>query len=215
VTLLLNPPAYGQSARMLADETRDFELLAKGKPAGRASIQITDFDDGTTLAATTINFKVESWFHTYQYDFHGREEWRGNHIERTDNRTTNDGKKQSAHASVEDGRTIIEAGSKGAQAAPKLALTTNYWHLPDMPPGTHNLTILNAETGAIESGWLKRVGPEPIAVEGRKIPCTHFRLIGTVKAELWFDDRGRIAQVQSTENGYPIELRLTRIHDSH
>ena len=83
-----------------------------------------------------------------------------------------------------------------------------------MPPGTNNLSIMDSETGAVETGWFKRIGPEKITVNGRSIACTHFRVVGATKTELWFDDRARLVRQQTAEDGYPTEVRLTRIHSN-
>jgi hypothetical protein len=207
-------PARGQAPRMLADEVREYEVLIKGKAAGKTFIHISDNDDGTTVAATDTNVKIESWLFTYKHEYHGREVWRGDQMLRADGHAIDDGKKLAVHATVSERGSVIEWPGKKQQPAPKLAMTTNYWRLPDMPPGTNNLSFMDSDTGGIETGWLKRVGPEQITVGGQPMACTHYRVVGTAKAELWFDRRARLMRQQSVEDGYPTELRLTRIHDN-
>ena len=211
---LVAAPVQGQSPRVLADEVREYEVLVKEKTAGKTFIHISDIDDGTTITATDANIKVESWLYTYRYEYHGREVWRGNHMVRADSHAVDDGKKLEAHASVNERGSVIELPGKNPQSAPKLAMTTNYWRLPDMPPGTNNLAIMDSDTGTIMTGSFKRIGPEQVIVNGRPIACTHFRVVGTVKAELWFDEHARLVRQQTVEDGYPTELRLTRIHGS-
>jgi hypothetical protein len=212
--LLVAAPAHGQGPRPIADEVREYEMLVKGKPAGKMLTRITDNDDGTTIASTDTDIKVESWFHTYRDEYHGREVWRGSHLVRADIHAVDHGKKRAAHATVNERGSVIETPGSSPQAGPKLAMTTNYWRLPDMPPGTNNLAIMESDSGAIDTVWFKRVGPEKITVNGRPIACTHFRVIGAAKAELWFDDHARLVRQQTVVGGYPTEVRLTRIHSN-
>jgi hypothetical protein len=197
---------------VLADEIREYDVFVKSKPAGKTLVHISDIDDGTTVAATDANIKVETWIYTYRYEYHGREVWRGNHMLDANSHAVDDGKKLAAHATVNERGSVIELPGKSPQAAPKLAMTTNYWRLPDMPPGTNNLSIMDSDTGAILTGSFKRIGPEQVTVGARTIACTHFRVVGTAKADLWFDDRARLVRQQTVEDGYPTELLLTRIH---
>ena len=208
---LLTAPARGQAPRVLADEVREYDVFVKGKTAGKTFVRISDIDDGTTIAATDANIKVESWLYTYRYEYHGREVWRGNHMVDANSHAVDDGKKLAAHATVNEHGSVIELPGKNPQAAPNLAMTTNYWRLPDVPPGTNNLAIMDSDSGAILTGSFKRVGSEQINVNGRPIACIHFRVAGTAKAELWFDDRSRLVRQQTVEDGYPTELLLTRI----
>ena len=195
--LLVAPPARGQEPRLLADEVREYETVIKGKTAGKTLTRITEFDDGATVAVINANIKIDSWFHNYQYEFHGREIWRGGELLHADGHATEDGKKRSVTATVNGRGSIIELPGKPQQTAPKLAVTTTYWRLPDMPAGTNNLAIMDADSGALETGWFKRVGPEKITVDGRTIACVHFRVVGAAKAELWFDDHSRLVRQQT------------------
>ena len=212
--LLFAARASGQEPRVLADEVREYEVLVKDKPVGKMLTRISDLDDGTAIAATDTDFKIETWYHKYHYEFHGRELWRGGHLIRVDNHVVDDGKKRGAHATVSERGSVIELPGAKPQAVPKLAVTTNYWRLPEIPPGTNNLAIMESGTGSVDTGWFKRVGQEKIIIDGRTIECTHFRVVGAAKTELWFDERARLVRQLTVEEGYPAEIHLTRIHNN-
>jgi len=214
LALLAAVPARGAAPRVVVEETREYEVSIKGKPAGRTTIHITETEDGMATAATDANVQTKYFLFTYRYEFHGTEIWRGDRLERVDSHAVDDGKQLSARASVDPRGSRIEIQNKPAQPGPLLAMTTNYWRLPSPAAATGDFSILDADTGIVQRVRLERVGPEQVAIGGRNLPCTHYRLAGTVKAELWFDARGRMVRQQTVEDGYPTELRLTQITDN-
>jgi hypothetical protein len=63
----------------------------------------------------------------------------------------------------------------------------------------------------LHNARIEDVTSEQIPVAGRVEHCTHYRLRGGLTADLWFDDQSRLVCQQSIEDGYPVELRLTRL----
>jgi hypothetical protein len=202
--------AHGQSPQVRAEETREFEILVKGKPAGNMTAKITDTDDGRTTvltdAAVTLNYVV----YTYRYEFHGREVWQGNRLATLDARAVDGGTKLAAHAQNDSRGSTIEVPGKSAQPSPALTLTTNYWHAPTAVKASV-IQILDADQGTVHAVRVDDVAAEQLVIAGRNIACTHYRLGGDLAADLWFDAEQRLVQEQTTEDGRPIETRLTRI----
>lgn len=191
------------------EELREFEIFVKGKPAGTSALRITDRGDGTTRVETEARVKLNYLVYVYRYEFHGQETWRGNRLLATENRATDDGKKYAVRATVDDRRCAIEAQGR-TSTAPAVDMTTNYWRAPDLTT-THKFSFLNADRGTLHAVAVERVGREQLAVGGRRLDCTHYRVRGDIEAELWFDGRNRIVRQTSVEDGYPTELRLTGI----
>ncbi|MGH7193039.1 MAG: DUF6134 family protein [Candidatus Saccharimonadales bacterium] len=195
--------------RQIAEEIREFEVLVKGKPAGTSELRITDRGDGTTQVATEVHVKLNYLVYVYRYDFRGQETWRGNRLVSTENRATDDGKKLQVRAKVDDRGCAIEVQGR-TTTAPALDMTTNYWRAPDLAR-TKNFSLMNADQGTVYAATVERIGREQLAVGGRKVDCTHYRISGGAAAELWFDGRNRIVRQTSVEDGYPTEMRLTRV----
>jgi hypothetical protein len=90
-------------------------------------------------------------------------------------------------------------------------MTSNYWRLPVRTHNGQALAIVDASTGVSQS---IRVGDGlvgRIPLGDQEIPAAEYRLTGDVDVKLWLDAQGRIVHQQSIEQGYPTQLRLTRI----
>jgi hypothetical protein len=202
--------AQAQMPRVLAEEVREFEILVKGKPAGQNTITISETDDGLTRVSTEAAVKFDYLVYVYRYEFHGREIWRANRLAWVDNRAVDAGKQLRVRATIEGNGSTIEANGKAAIAGPLLGTTTSYWRLPDRVPG-RNLSFLDADQGIVHAVSVDEVGTEEVVAAGRKLGCTHYRVRGGVAADLWFDGQNRLVRQTSVEEGYPTELRLTRL----
>src|SRR6476620_9394463 len=112
LTLLLCVAACAQTAQVRTEESREFEILVSGKPAGTSQTKITQADDGLTTvctdAAVTLNYIV----YKYRYEFHGREVWKGNRLLAVDDRAVDSGKELKVHARVDDRGSVIQANGK-------------------------------------------------------------------------------------------------------
>jgi len=201
--------AFADGPRVSAEEVREFEILVKDKPVGTSTIRIRNLDDGTTRVATEVNVKLNYLVYVYRYEFHGDELWRGNRLLSAQNRATDDGKEFAARLVVSPGGSSIEANGR-ARRGPVIAMTTNYWRTPELVPGT-KINLMNADRGTVHSVTVEVVGQEKIVVDRQVIECTHYRLGGDLEAEFWSDPLNRIVRQKSVEDGYPTEVRLTRI----
>lgn len=201
--------ARAASPRISTDEVREFEVLVKEKPVGTSTMRIRMAGDGTTHVTSDVNVKVSYLVYVYRYEFHGDEVWRGGQLLTAKNEATDDGKKFAAQVENKTGGATIESNGVVRRAA-AVAMTTNYWRTPDMSKTT-KLNVMNADRGSVHSVTIATVGREYIVVDQREIECVHHRVTGDIEAELWFDGQNRIVRQKSVEDGYPTELRLTRI----
>jgi len=201
--------ADGQTAPVVTEELREFEILVKDKPAGKSSIRITETADGATRVDTEASVKLDYFVHVYRYEFHGRETWREKRLVSTENRATDDGKNFLVRARVGARGSTIEANGK-ARTAPLIDMTTNYWRAPDMSQRSKQ-SFMNADRGTVHSVQIELLPAEQVMVDRRRIDCAHFRVSGDIEADLWFDDQDRIVGQKTIEDGYPTELRLVRI----
>lgn len=209
LTLGILPARLANAQNVLRDEVREFEILVKDKPAGKSSLRISDLDDGTTRVATDVHVKLNYVVFVYRYDFAGSETWRGNRLLLTANRASDDGKVYDARAESDARGFRIEANGR-SQTVAFIDMTTNYWRPPELRRD-QSLALMNADRGIIHSARVERLAPEPLNFGSQQVTCSHYRLSGDVQADLWFDGQDRIVRQKGIEEGYPTELRLTRL----
>jgi hypothetical protein len=209
MTLGVALPRSAQAQNVLSEEIREFEILVKDKPAGKSSMRISDLDDGTTRVTTDVHVKLNYVVFVYRYDFSGSETWRGNRLLSTANRATDDGKIYEARAQSDARGFRIEANGR-SQTAALLDMTTNYWRPPELKRDL-SVSLMNADRGNVQTARVERLAPEPLNFGSQQVTCSHYRLRGDVQAELWFDGQNRIVRQKGVEEGYPTELRLTRL----
>jgi hypothetical protein len=194
---------------VLREEIREFEILVKDKPAGKSSMRISDLSDGTTRVATDVRVELNYVVFVYRYEFTGYELWRGDRLLSTANRAVDGGKAYDARADLDPGGFRVEANGR-IQPANVIDMTTNYWHPPALRPD-QSLALMNADRGIIHRAKVERLAPDFLTFGSQQINCTHYRLSGDVQADLWFDGQNRIVRQKGIEEGYPTELRLTRL----
>ena len=68
--------------------------------------------------------------------------------------------------------------------------------------------MLDADNGKTYDVQCTYVGTEEIAVGAARLACKHFRLMGEIKVDLWFDAPGYLVRQVGTEDGHATELRL-------
>jgi hypothetical protein len=198
-------------AAQTPDEIRQYDVIVRDKPVGNVSIRISQRPDGTTIAHTDTSVLVEYLLFKYRYEFHGTETWQIDRLLQLDSRTEDNGKSASVKAAIDSQGSRIEVRGNASRIESPLAMTENYWRLPNPGLTTANFSILEPDTGIVRSVRLQQLGPDSVTVEGREIACNHYRLTGEANAELWFDAEGRLVRQQTVEQGYLTEQRLARI----
>jgi hypothetical protein len=209
--LLASRAVLAQAPIGPADEVREYEVLVKQKPVGRISTWVTEAQDGTTVAVIDTAVEAEFFLIKYRYEFHGKETWQGDRLVRLESHTNDNGKLLAVSAAVDSNGSRIDVKSKPVRSGPVLAMTSNYWRLPNAELAAGKLSIIDSDTGAILNVRFQRVGPDSLVIDGRRTACEHYRVSGDTAAELWFDGQRRLIRQQTVEQGYPTELRLARI----
>ena len=203
--------AQAQAPAAATEEVRHYKVLVKQKSTGNVTIRVTDYPDGTTICDTVTAVQAEFLLIKYRYDYHGQETWRNDRFLSLESRTNDDGKAISVSASTDARGSRISLKNRAAGQGPPLAMTSNYWRLPDARLTNDRFSIIDSDTGSLFTVRLARVGRETIAVAGRAVACDHYRVSGDTAADVWFDARDRLVRQQTVEQGYPTELRLVHV----
>lgn len=199
--------ANGQN--IVNEEVRDFDIFVKDKPAGKSTMRISDSDDGTTRVATEVDVKLNVVVFVYHYQFFGQEVWRGNRLLSTANQAIDGGTKYDARADGDARGFRIEANGR-SRGTSMIDMTTNYWRPPELRQDG-SLALMNADRGTVHAARVERLPNEALLFGSQQVTCSRYRLSGDVQTELWFDGQNRIVRQKGIEDGYPTEIRLTRV----
>jgi hypothetical protein len=189
-------------------ETRTYEILVDRAVVGQSVVTIAHGADGALIATTDARLSVSWVVFTYVYEFHGQEVWNGGRFERLASRAVDGGKKLSLNVTRSgSGFSIAPAGSRPS-TAPEIGMTTNYWLLPRQTGPHGEITVADADTGKLQNCRLEQVGEEAVSTAAGPLQCAHYRLVGGVQADLWFDGQGLLVRHTGVEDGHATELRL-------
>jgi hypothetical protein len=167
---------------------RRFSILYKDDRIGAHTVAHSAAT-GETWVTTEINLVVKALFFTvYAFRHHSKESWR-------------DGLLSSlASETVEDGETLLVTGAatpQGFQVVTKGipfiaahgALTSNDLWTPTV---LEQATVIDAQHGGVIGVSMRKVAEEQIAVAGRQVHATRYRLITPYLAgSIWYDDAGQ------------------------
>jgi hypothetical protein len=201
----------GSSARAADSETREFTVFVDGKSAGSASIKIQRQDDGTTTVHAETNVQVRVLLIKYTYSYSGREVWKNGRLQSFSSRCNDDGKQyRVSGVAQERGVRITVNGRETCVVKPEMWLTS-YWTLPNAKVREKVVDLIDADNGNHLRVNVERVGGERITVAGQERNVQHYRLTGSVKADLWYDGAERLVRSEWVESGHRTALELARV----
>ena len=115
-----------------------------------------------------------------------REVWRAGKFESFTNKVQ-EGERSYNVSGVAIGGRLAVSGPNGTVFAPKDAIPTTYWHIPD----NRHAGIVNVLTGAVGSGDVVELPPVPVRVNGEEIQARHFLMTGFLNRSLYYGPENR------------------------
>ena len=207
--LALLAPAWAAAADI---ETRDFRVTVDGKHGGDAHMTIHRQDDGTV--SMQCDTDIVLWYlaglKKYVYTFRGKEVWKDGRLQRLDSTCNDDGKRYAVSAVVEGAGLRVRVNSQERLARGDVWLTS-YWCLPDKKRREGLIALIDADTGRDLDARLNFVGAEQRGVAGQSVTLNHYRLVGKVNVDLWYDGSERLVRQEWLEDGHRTILELTRV----
>jgi hypothetical protein len=191
-------------------EVRQFTVWIDKKQAGSYQMVIDRLDDGTTKVTANADVKISYLIYTYRYSYRGTEVWKDGRLLRMDTGANDNGKQFSLSARTQTDGLHVQVNGKGHLTRAD-AWPTTYWRLPEKSLRDQPLTVLDADTGRPLNGRLEDLGAASIRVGRQAQDCTHYRLTGSVTAELWYDAQERLVRQESVEDGHRTVLELVSV----
>ena len=202
--------AGGMNVRAADSETREFAILVDGKPAGTANMTIEKKDDGSTVVACDTNVTVRVLIKKYVYTCQTREVWKDGRLQQLSSRCNDDGKQYEVSGAAQADGVRVRVNGRERTVKPEVWLSS-YWTLPDPKIRAGVVPVLDSDNGRDLQVRIQHIGEAQIAVAGQMQNVHHYRLTGTVGAELYYDASGRLVRREWVEEGHPTVMELTRL----
>ena len=171
-----------------ADGTRTyaFEAFLDGKPIGQHTFTVTTEGDARKVASEA-DFSVKIIGITaYHYHHHADERWTGDCLANLVASTDDDGKPASVKL-VKNGDANEITTSAGTTSEPGCLMTFAYWN----PAMRAQKRLLNPQTGKVDAVRVERVGGGNVAVGGKDVAATDWRVTGGESpVDVWISEQG-------------------------
>lgn len=156
-----------------------FLIKRKGKVIGEHVVTVSELGEAT-LVETRIDMEVKFGpFPVFQYQHRSNEEWRGGDLVSLQSETDYDGDELFVKARREGDRLYIE-GSDYTGYAPATAKPSSYWN-KDLVRAEQ---MINTQTGELMD---ISVTPQGVTPTPDGVPAEHYRLVGSLPLDLWYD----------------------------
>jgi hypothetical protein len=176
------------TAAHAADGTRTyaFKAFLDGKPIGDHTFTVTTDGDGRKVVSEA-DFTVKVLGITaYRYHHHAEEQWAGGCLAGLVSRTDDDGKPASVRL-ARNGDASEIATATGTKTEPGCLMTYAYWN----PAMREQKRLLNPQTGKVDAVKVERVADGHVAVGGRDVAATDWRISGGESpVDVWISEQG-------------------------
>ena len=122
----------------------------------------------------------------YRYHHHAEEQWSGDCLSGLASTTDDDGKRASVRL-VKAGDANEITTNAGKRSEPGCLMTYAYWN----PALRDQKRLLNPQTGKVDAVKVERVGSGNLAVGGRDVAATDWRITGGESpVDVWISEQG-------------------------
>ena len=163
-----------------------FKALLDDKPIGEHRFTVVTEGD-TRKVTSEADFAVKFIGITaYRYRHHAEEQWAGECLSGLTSSTDDDGKAASVSL-VKAGDANAITTHAGTRSEPGCLMTYAYWN----PALREQKRLLNPQTGQVDTVTVERVGGGSIAVGGKEVPVTDWRITGGESpVDVWISEQG-------------------------
>jgi hypothetical protein len=179
----------------------DFRVLLDDKPIGRHRFMVRGQGDDREVTSEASFAVTLLGFTAYHYEHRATERWHGNCLSALSSSTDDNGKAQSAHLEWHP-----DAPPASIMPPPGCVMSFAYWN----PAIRTQASLLNSQTGKLESVRIEAIGSSSIEVHGRPRTATGFRITGPANPiEVWYSSEGEWIGLDSVVGaGRKLSYRL-------
>jgi hypothetical protein len=191
-------------------EERVYRIKIEDREAGRYTQKLTTYGDGTIDMEAKCDVKLKVFPITYQFAYRGHERWKENRLLYLASSSNDDGKTHTLMVTLEAGQLKVKEGGKERLLTAE-AWSTSYWTLPPADRRLNPLILVDADSGEEHRIQMQVIGKETLQVGNQPVACTHYRMTGTAKADLWFDERDRLVRRDMLRRGRKTVMELISV----
>jgi hypothetical protein len=191
-------------------EKRVFAVTVDDRPAGTYQMTFQKRRDSSVAMTAQADIDVRILVKHYKYTFSGTEVWKDGQLAGFESNTDDDGKRFHVAGTGGKEGVAFECDGKEVFVRGDVWLTT-YGLLPSEARRGNTLALVDADTGKRLNARLEKGSTTDLSAGGRVIHATRYKVTGSVKADLWYDDSGRLVRQESVEDGHKTVLELTRL----
>ncbi len=188
-------------------EYRVFKVRVDTTEAGTYTQTITTYGEGTTdfVGRSDVKFKVLGF--TYQQAFRGNERWKEGRLIHLASASNDNGTPHTLLANAVGDQLKVQEGGKERLIRGDV-WSSSYWTLPLPEQRNGPIALLDADLGQEHQIKLQNMGKVVQIVNGMRVTCTHYRVTGTVQADLWFDENERLVRREMERRGRKVTMML-------
>lgn len=198
-------PAPAPSLPVPRSDKIAFRMLRNGAVIGQHALTFTRNADALVVAVEIDILVKLGPIPVYRYKHRATEKWQQNQLMALTSDTNHDGSQQFVRA-IREAAGLVVTGSKAPRyTAPEGVLATTYWNkaMLGSPPGEHR--VINSEDGRLFDIGVTDLAQEPVKLaNGGTQLARHFRTVGQLALDLWYDDTGQWAHLEFSQDGSTI-----------
>jgi hypothetical protein len=162
-----------------------YAIMRNGAQIGQHDVDIaTEGESVTVDFRTRIAVKV-MFINAYSFGYTAREVWTQNSFVAFQSKTNDNGAQHAVSAAADADKTVIRADGKTITAAGNV-IPASFWNMAFL----NRTDFFHTETGQLLKISVIDLGDEQLATRLGPRLARHYRLMGGLERDLWFDQKG-------------------------
>lgn len=184
----------------------DFEVIRNGKTLGSHKFKFKSFQQRLEVRVSSeIEYRLFS-IPFYTHSHKAKEVWRNGNLISMEAETNDDGEVISISAEAVNNWLTISS-SQGLIKVPRTVKPASFWSAR----AVHSDTLFSTLRGGILKISVEHIRDEVIQVKGMPRLTKHYKMVGGVERDLWFDPSDNMALVYlkfEAKDGSTVEYKL-------
>ena len=187
-----------------------YRIVRKGKRIGKHTITIASQNSSEP---STVNVEVASRIRVtilkvpvFSFDYKAKESWQNDTLMEVEATTTENSNTTRVSATRDAAGFVLKSDGR-SETVTGLEFATNHWH----PGALRTTSLFNTLTGKQNEVRVEKLERELLELPAGTMHATHFRYSGGLRAEVWYDDKGKWVQLKfKGDDGSNIFYKLDK-----